>query len=68
MKSQKPIKIVASGKYLPAKFSSEELEQKNTKLPKGFAVNKNGVKFRYQATFESNGYMGARAAEMALLK
>lgn len=68
MKSQKPIKIVASGKYLPAKISSEELEQKNTKLPKGFAVNKNGVKFRYQATFESNGYMGARAAEMALLK
>jgi 3-oxoacyl-[acyl-carrier-protein] synthase-3 len=68
MKYQKPIKIVSTGKYMPSKISSEELEFKNSKLPKGFSAHKNGVKYRHQATFETNGYMGARAAEEALSK
>lgn len=65
MKQQKSIRIIASGKYLPANISSEELEQKYN-LPIGFSEKTSGVKNRRQATFESNGYMGAKAIEEAL--
>jgi 3-oxoacyl-[acyl-carrier-protein] synthase-3 len=66
MKYPKPIKITGSGKYLPERISSETLELRNNKLPKGFGELKNGVKYRHQATFESVAFMGARAAEAAL--
>lgn len=66
MNYPKPIRILGSGKYLPKKISSDALEGINTKLPRGFGQEKNGVKFRHQVTFESIGYMGARAAEEAV--
>lgn len=66
MRSLKPIKIIASGKYLPEPVSSEILELKNEKVPQGFSEKYSGVKNRHQATFETIGYMGARATEAAL--
>lgn len=65
---QKALRIRASGKYLPEKISSADLERENPFLPRGFAEKNSGVKFRHRASFESNGYMGARAAESALQK
>ena len=62
----KAVRIVGSGKYLPEKISSEELERENPFLPSGFSEQFSGVKFRHRASFESNAYMGARAAESAL--
>tara|TARA_B110000902_G_C14286559_1_gene579033 strand:- start:1363 stop:2382 length:1020 start_codon:yes stop_codon:yes gene_type:complete len=65
MNINRPIKIVSTGFYLPKAISSEELERKH-KLPKGWSERYSGVKNRHHVTFESNGYMGARAIESAL--
>ena len=67
MKTNKPIKIVAMGKYLPKAISSEELEN-NLGFPLGWSERYSGVKNRHQVTFEHNGYMGASASEIALEK
>jgi len=67
MNSQKPVRIIASGKYLPARVSSEELEKKHN-LPKGWSEAHSGVISRHHVSFESIGFMGARAIEAALKK
>lgn len=66
MKAGKPIRIIGSGIYLPQRVSSEEIEMKFN-LSANFSEKYSGVKYRHQVTFESNGYMGARAVEKALL-
>lgn len=62
------IKILSTGKYLPARVvhSSELDEMMN--LEKGWTEKKSGVTNRryIDPTFETNAYMGARAAEQAL--
>lgn len=63
----KPIRIVSLGKYLPQEISSADLEQKYG-LPQGWSEKYSGVKSRHHITFESIGYMGARAIEQALEK
>lgn len=63
----KPIRIVSFGKYLPAAVSSEELEAK-LGIPQGWSKLNSGVNKRHQVSFETIGYMGARAAEEALEK
>jgi 3-oxoacyl-[acyl-carrier-protein] synthase III len=68
MKHHKPVRIISSGKYLPEKVSSAALEERNQGIPLGFAIQRSGVHFRCQASFETNGYMGARAIESALDK
>lgn len=65
--SGKPIKIVGFGKYLPQEVSSADLEQKHG-LPQGWSEKYSGVKSRHHITFESIGYMGAKAIEQALEK
>ncbi|TVQ09631.1 MAG: hypothetical protein EA361_15185 [Bacteroidetes bacterium] len=67
MNSEKPIRIIASGKYLPVEVSSEELEEKHN-LPKGWSEAHSGVISRHHVSFESIGFMGARAIEAALEK
>ncbi|GGD62922.1 3-oxoacyl-ACP synthase [Emticicia aquatilis] len=67
MMSGKPIKIVGLGKYLPQEVSSADLEQKHG-LPQGWSEKYSGVKSRHHITFESIGYMGAKAIEQALEK
>jgi 3-oxoacyl-[acyl-carrier-protein] synthase-3 len=66
MTAEKPIRIEGSGTYLPRLVSSDEIEKKFN-LRSNFSEKYSGVKFRHQVTFESNGYMGARAVEKALL-
>jgi 3-oxoacyl-[acyl-carrier-protein] synthase-3 len=61
----KPVKITGIGKYLPAEITSQELEHKYT-LPYGWSEKFSGVISRHQVSFETNGYMGARAVEAAL--
>jgi 3-oxoacyl-[acyl-carrier-protein] synthase III len=61
----RPVKIAGFGKYLPAEITSQELEHKYT-LPYGWSEKFSGVKTRHQVSFETNGYMGARAIEAAL--
>lgn len=63
----KPIRIVGLGKYLPQEVSSADLEQKNG-IPQGWSEKYSGVKSRHHITFESIGYMGAKAIEQALEK
>lgn len=63
----KPIRIVATGTYLPTSISSAEIESRYG-IPSGWSQKYSGVKTRHHATHESNGYMGARAAERALDK
>ena len=65
MNIPRKIKILSTGTYLPKSISSEELEQKHH-LPKGWSERYSGVKNRHHVTFESNGYMGAKAIESAL--
>lgn len=65
--SGKPIKIVGFGKYLPKKVLSSELEQQYG-LPLGWSEKYSGVHSRHHITFESIGYMGAKAIEQALQK
>jgi 3-oxoacyl-[acyl-carrier-protein] synthase III len=67
MKNAKPIKIVSMGKYLPGKISSGDLEKKLS-IPSGWCERYSGVEFRHHATTETNGYMGAKAADLALDK
>ena len=67
MNTEKPIGIIALGKYLPEKVDSNSIEEKYD-IPKGWSEEKSGVQSRHQITFESSGYMGARAIEKALLK
>jgi 3-oxoacyl-[acyl-carrier-protein] synthase-3 len=67
MISGKPIKIVGLGKYLPQEVSSTDLEQKYG-IPQGWSEKYSGVKSRHHITFETNGYMGAKAIEQALEK
>lgn len=55
------------GKYLPEAVSSEALEKAHG-LPAGWAMKYSGVQNRHVASHESNGWMGARAAEAALAK
>ena len=59
------IKIEGTGVYLPKAIKSEELESKHG-IPKGWSERYSGVKSRHHVTHESNGFMGARAAEKAL--
>lgn len=59
------VKIIASGKYLPQAILSSEIEKKY-KLTDGWSEKYSGVQKRHHVTFESNGYMGARAVENAL--
>jgi 3-oxoacyl-[acyl-carrier-protein] synthase III len=67
MKIGKPIKIVSMGKYLPKKIASSDLEDKLS-IPKGWCERYSGVAFRHHATTETNGTMGAIAADIALDK
>lgn len=60
-----PVRIVAMGKYLPAKVDSSDLE-KAYSIPQGWSLKRSGVESRHHVTFESGGYMGARAIEEAL--
>lgn len=65
MTSNKPIKIVAMGTYLPRKVSSSELESRYG-IPNGWSLKYSGVANRHHVSDETNGFMGARAAEKAL--
>ena len=67
MTMAKTIKIVAMGTYFPEKVSSSEIEKRNN-IPLGWSKRYSGVLSRHHVTFESNGFMGARATEMALKK
>ncbi|NMH86536.1 3-oxoacyl-[acyl-carrier-protein] synthase III C-terminal domain-containing protein [Flavivirga algicola] len=61
----KSIKIEGTGVYLPEAKSSETIE-KMLGIPLGWSEKYSGVKNRHHVTFETNGFMGARAAEQAL--
>jgi len=63
----KPIKILGSGCYLPKAISSEEIERKYH-LKAGYSEKYSGVRNRHHITYESIGFMGARALEQALEK
>ena len=63
----KPIKILAMANYLPVKLSSTKLEEMMG-IPKGWSIKYSGVENRHRASFETNGYMGAKAADKALVK
>jgi 3-oxoacyl-[acyl-carrier-protein] synthase-3 len=65
MKFHKPIRIAGFGKYLPKQVLSCEIENKFG-LPTGWSLKYSGVNARHHVTFESNGYMGARAIENAI--
>lgn len=65
MKVERPIKIIASGNYLPTAVSSAELEEKYGLLS-GWSTNFSGVSNRHHVTFETNGYMAKMAIEKAL--
>ncbi len=65
MNGKHPVKIIGSGIYLPAVVSSATIEEKFG-LPKGWAEKYSGVSSRHHVTFESNGFMAARAIEKAL--
>ncbi len=67
MKALRPVKIIASGKYLPQKVDSAQIEAK-FQMPLGWSEKYSGVKSRHHVTFESNGFMGARALEEAMAK
>jgi len=67
MKEVKPIKIVSMGKYLPKKITSSDLEEKFS-IPNGWCERYSGVESRHHATTETNGSMGAKAADLALRK
>nr|MCS5624891.1 beta-ketoacyl-ACP synthase III [Candidatus Neomarinimicrobiota bacterium] len=65
MTSEKPIRIVAMGKYLPEKVDSDEIEKRHG-IPSGWSQKYSGVVSRHYVNEESVGFMGARAAEQAL--
>ena len=61
----KKVRILGFGKYLPKQVLSSEIEERYG-LPPGWSERYSGVRSRHHATFESNGYMGARAIEQAM--
>ena len=63
----KSIRILGLAKYLPRVVLSSEIEQAYG-LPIGWSEEHSGVKSRHHVTFESNGYMGARALENVMEK
>ncbi len=63
----KPIRILGMGTYLPKKLTSPEIENLHG-IPSGWSKKYSGVSSRHHVTHESNGFMGARAAERALEK
>ena len=67
MRTDKPIRIVAMGKYLPKKVTSQEIETLHG-IPLGWSEKYSGVSTRHHVTNEYNGLMGARATEEALAK
>ncbi|MBM3186014.1 MAG: beta-ketoacyl-ACP synthase III, partial [Bacteroidetes bacterium] len=67
MKVNRPFKILGMGYYLPSEVDSFDIEKKHG-IPFGWSEKYSGVKIRHYITHESNGYMGARAAEIALKK
>jgi 3-oxoacyl-[acyl-carrier-protein] synthase-3 len=64
--SKKKVKIEGTGVYFPKAITSEDLESRH-RLPKGWSKRYSGVQNRHHVTNESNGFMGARAAEDALI-
>lgn len=67
MRIEKPVRIVSTGKYLPEAIPSSIIEKKFG-IPEGWSEKNSGVKSRHHVTFETGGYMGARAIEKALEK
>jgi 3-oxoacyl-[acyl-carrier-protein] synthase-3 len=67
MQYEKPIRIISFGKYLPRPIDSGDLEAKH-ELPQGWSVRYSGVSKRHMVTSETNGDMGAFAADEALGK
>jgi 3-oxoacyl-[acyl-carrier-protein] synthase-3 len=65
MNLPKPIRITGMGKYLPKLVTSDMLEIAYG-LPSGWSEKYSGVKCRHIAQTETNGEMGALAAEQAL--
>ena len=66
--SQKSLKILGMGKYLPTRrVSATELEE-IYQIPKGWIAKHSGVEQRHYATFETGAYMGAEALKEALRK
>lgn len=63
----KPIRILAMGTFLPAQVVSAEIERRHG-IPLGWSEKYSGVHTRHHVKTESNGFMGARAAENALEK
>lgn len=61
-----PVRLLSMGNYLPAKVASSEMEVAYG-IPKGWSLKRSGVEYRHHVTFESGGYMGARAIEKALV-
>lgn len=61
------LKIISMGTYLPKLRTSEEIEDAFG-IPRGWSEKYSGVKQRHHVTTESNGFMGAKAAEKALEK
>jgi 3-oxoacyl-[acyl-carrier-protein] synthase-3 len=62
----KPFRIAGMGIYLPGAVESADLE-KRYGIPAGWAQRYSGVARRHHVTTETNGYMGARAAEKAMI-
>ncbi|MVP01150.1 beta-ketoacyl-ACP synthase III [Paenibacillus sp. N10] len=63
---QRKLRILGTGKYLPARqVTSEELDERLGK-PAGWVLKKSGVKVRYYTEGETVSQMGARAAAEAL--
>tara|TARA_B110000014_G_scaffold261519_2_gene253395 strand:- start:349 stop:1344 length:996 start_codon:yes stop_codon:yes gene_type:complete len=65
MKSERPIKIVSMGKYLPRKVHSREIEEK-LGIPNGWSMKYSGVETRHYVRDECNADMGSKAAQKAL--
>lgn len=65
MNSNRPVKIIGTGKYLPKAIDSSAIETKFG-IQKGWSMKYSGVASRHHVTFETGGYMGARAVENAL--
>ncbi|WP_159881173.1 beta-ketoacyl-ACP synthase III [Paenibacillus puerhi] len=63
---RREVKIVGTGKYLPAtQVTAQEMDQR-LGVPDGWVLKKSDVKVRYFAGDEKASDMGARAAEQAL--
>jgi len=67
MITNRPLKIEAMGTYLPKMKTSSEIEAQFG-IPQGWSEKYSGVQQRHHVTTESNGLMGAKAADSALKK